>query len=425
MEVAAHLASVQARLVAKINGIESMLRPGSSLDSRRRPLPKEVDVTDSRRGCLALPNSADVTVKLGLDFKQAGEPDSEQRSAFVNTLQADLARATGLKPDAFLVKSLLPGSVLVDLRIFVHPSSGKNPNSVVDDLKRQAADPKSLLCAGVVSRFVEDIGPCKTLDLRPASRPASRLQSLNASGDKVTLDVNKPVNGVSLDGTHTLMRQLADSTEQLQAMKLSISANENTIKSLHDKLDDRWKQLRESQTNLSDTEEELANLQQHDDMMTRLVEELKAKLSNSQTQPDLLLEELSEMISNAPLRLSRSSITLDNRASPMIKMEEELRSVQEELRSAQDHDDFMTRMVAELQNKLREKVPDSSHTNKRDSSPKRRAYTHNFGMHSENIGQNSASSRDFAQHYVIHVKSVPLHLFQRMQSQFHCSCFNI
>ena len=96
--------------------------------------------------------------KLGIDFESIGTPGSAQRVAFGNELRQNLANASGLPPNSFVIKRLSPGSVFCVLEI--HPDSaqrGPDPMSAARDLEEQLMRPASLLRRGSLTRFVTSI----------------------------------------------------------------------------------------------------------------------------------------------------------------------------------------------------------------------------------------------------------------------------
>ena len=108
----------------------------------------------SREGDLHEPTatSTNVTLKIGIKFSSAGEAGSRQRAQFDKDLVRDLAHASGLPRTSFVIKSVSPGSVVVNLDICAERSS-----EVAQDLARQCQDSASLLCGGVVTRKVETL----------------------------------------------------------------------------------------------------------------------------------------------------------------------------------------------------------------------------------------------------------------------------
>ena len=99
-----------------------------------------------------------MTVKLGMDFKAAGDEGSLQRSKFEKDLVSDLATASGLAADRFKIRKLAPGSVLVGVNVYPEPCGhGPSAAEVSEGLARQADDPSSALRRGKVTSSVSDI----------------------------------------------------------------------------------------------------------------------------------------------------------------------------------------------------------------------------------------------------------------------------
>jgi chromosome segregation ATPase len=90
-----------------------------------------------------------IIMTLDLDFKDAGEEGSEKRASFQEGIIADLAMAAKTSPTAFSIKSISPGSIVIDVQVLREQSEGAvNPAAVVADLEQQAKDPGSLLRSG-------------------------------------------------------------------------------------------------------------------------------------------------------------------------------------------------------------------------------------------------------------------------------------
>jgi len=250
MEVASQLATLQARLVQSINTIESMVRPapqqsavrpsssapesangvGSPLATGRAHRFGSPTSTDSssptpRR---ALPNSADMIVKLDLNSSVPGAAESEQRKAFVRNVQSDLAKATNATPDVFMVNSVSPGSIILNITVLVEPSSDQNPHAMVADLKKQADDPKSVLRSGVLTRYVDRIellSPPSTSDLEKLRDELARTKQLLEDANTAVTSRNKINQDLQLSLDHS--RRQADGLEQeLGAAKAALESPE-------------------------------------------------------------------------------------------------------------------------------------------------------------------------------------------------------
>ena len=88
----------------------------------------------------------------------AGNEGSDQRVMFEHDLLHDLNNATGILPEHFNIMKISQGSIIIDLQICTQgSSSGANAQSVAIDLKRQAADPESPLCHGLVTRHLQSM----------------------------------------------------------------------------------------------------------------------------------------------------------------------------------------------------------------------------------------------------------------------------
>jgi hypothetical protein len=118
-----------------------------------------------------------MTLKLALDFSEAGKAGSAQRVAFNNNLTQDLSSASGLAAHLFEVVRVSAGSIIVDTLINPDPAdSGLNPMLVATDLQKQALEPNSPLLSGLLTRHCEGIA-LRTVTVPP---PPSRLPTENA-----------------------------------------------------------------------------------------------------------------------------------------------------------------------------------------------------------------------------------------------------
>jgi hypothetical protein len=114
-------------------------------------------VAPSSQG-LSDPDAVPMTVKMGMDFKAAGDEGSLQRSKFEKDLVSDLATASGVAADRFKIRKLAPGSVLVGVDVYPEPCGhGPSAAEVSEGLARQAHDPSSALRRGKVTSSVSDI----------------------------------------------------------------------------------------------------------------------------------------------------------------------------------------------------------------------------------------------------------------------------
>jgi hypothetical protein len=168
----------------------------TQLTQYSRPVAPDVhqDVQGATRGCL---RTANMIIKLRLDFSIVGAENSIVREAFVSDLSLDLAQASGLAHSNFHIKRLSPGSIIVDTEIRDDESGKKiDPEAVIRDLERQVHEPRSPLRSGVITRFIQGI------TLRPQVSPSPQLSARGApeslpaeseqSGDIQMLTQNGP-----------------------------------------------------------------------------------------------------------------------------------------------------------------------------------------------------------------------------------------
>ena len=121
---------------------------------------------------------AEMTVKLDLDFSEAGAEGSSKRAQFQAALTDDLASAGEIAKDRVRISSVAPGSINATVAI-LPDATGQSaaPSAVAAKLQMQAGDPTSALFKGVLT--------CKCLGisvLPPAQ--ASCQRSSNEAGSK-------------------------------------------------------------------------------------------------------------------------------------------------------------------------------------------------------------------------------------------------
>jgi len=95
---------------------------------------------------------ANVTLKLGLDFRVAGRQGSKERATWERNVLHDLAYASGLTPSDFNIKKVSQGSVVVELEIPCSPCV-PDPMAVAAHLERQVSDPTSALRSAATTRY--------------------------------------------------------------------------------------------------------------------------------------------------------------------------------------------------------------------------------------------------------------------------------
>jgi hypothetical protein len=157
---------------------------------------------------------------------------SGERERFKQDLSADLAAATALPSPRFDIKSLSPGSVIVDVEIMPAQTphaagSGLEPAAIARDLVKQAAEASSKLRTGKLTSAVKHVAVFGTV----RSAPPPRQQGVV---DKDTLDeVQKEVDDLkqtlaeALKDKEDLKKKLAGIAEQEMAVPATTSAPAN------------------------------------------------------------------------------------------------------------------------------------------------------------------------------------------------------
>jgi len=101
------------------------------------------------------PCSVTSTIIMNKDFKEIGEEGSPERNSFENSLLDDLAYASGLCQDKFVIKSMSAGSVVVEVEIT--GDTADEAAKAAKDLQQQACNPLSRLRHGAVTSYVTSI----------------------------------------------------------------------------------------------------------------------------------------------------------------------------------------------------------------------------------------------------------------------------
>ena len=110
-------------------------------------------------------------IRLSLDFDEVGKDGTDAREQFEETLCMDLAHASNLTAENFLVLAMTRGSVVVDVEILHHHhiDGDWNPCDVLEDLLLQAKTGSSKLLQGTLTRRTESLtAVCKSTDLTEA-----------------------------------------------------------------------------------------------------------------------------------------------------------------------------------------------------------------------------------------------------------------
>jgi len=118
----------------------------------------EARLQDVGVGDLCDTKPVEMTIKLALDFREAGKAGSAERVTFKDNLTQDLSSASGWAPHLFEVVRVSAGSIVVDT--LVHQDSydrNLNPMLVATNLQKQAKQADSLLLSGLLTRHCEGI----------------------------------------------------------------------------------------------------------------------------------------------------------------------------------------------------------------------------------------------------------------------------
>jgi hypothetical protein len=184
-------------------------------------------------------------ITLDLEYRIAGDQGSEERAAFKLGLISDLATAAHASPAAFAIKSISPGSIVVDVQVL--PGVGIEPLAVVADLEQQAKVQNSPLCSGKLTNKVKALtATTPSITLEVADNPAECLRRqgkyVEAQEMREVLAVQNQVLGVEHRDT------------LITASKNPFSGSElydDQVRTLSEQLSDAQKQIKESEVLLS------------------------------------------------------------------------------------------------------------------------------------------------------------------------------
>ena len=193
-------------------------------------------------------------ITLDLEYRIAGEQGSEEREAFKLGLISDLATAAHASPAAFAIKSISPGSIVVDVQIL--RGLGVEPMAVVADLEQQAKVKNSPLCSGKLTNKVKALtATVPSTKLEVAEHPAEclRRQGKYVEAEEIceVLAVQNRVLGV--EHCDTLITASKNPFSGLQLY-------DEQVRTLSEQLSDAQKQIKESEVHLSQAQAKVHQL---------------------------------------------------------------------------------------------------------------------------------------------------------------------
>jgi len=111
-----------------------------------------------------LDDAVGITIKLGMDFSSAGEEGTIKRDLFHQGLLLDIVDAAAIPPSRLSIKEFAPGSIVVSARIGPDPfGRGPSAEHIANELTQQAADPKSKLRSGKITRYTDQLVASSTI----------------------------------------------------------------------------------------------------------------------------------------------------------------------------------------------------------------------------------------------------------------------
>jgi hypothetical protein len=163
---------------------------------------------------------------------------SGERERFKQDLSADLAAATALPSPRFDIKSLSPGSVIVDVEIMPAQTphaagSGLEPAAIARDLVKQAAEASSKLRTGKLTSAVKHVAVFGTV----RSAPPPRQQAVvDKDAHELLSKMKQALEDSSREkaATKKLTDKIeADLTNHVQAANHELNAAQNEIQRLN------------------------------------------------------------------------------------------------------------------------------------------------------------------------------------------------
>jgi hypothetical protein len=195
---------------------EHAVRPCSGCVEKERSICEQQDAIDKLNAALVkaeesakagaaegqgLDDAVGITIKLGMDFSSAGEEGTIKRDLFHQGLLLDIVDAAAIPPSRLSIKEFAPGSIVVSARIGPDPF-GRGPSAeyIANELTKQAADSKSKLRSGKITRHTQQLVASSTISSSEMLRQTLResQEQLKKSQEKV-LELEKQRDQLPMD----------------------------------------------------------------------------------------------------------------------------------------------------------------------------------------------------------------------------------
>ena len=195
---------------------EHAVRPCSGCVEKERSICEQQDAIDKLNAALVkaeesakagaaegqgLDDAVGITIKLGMDFSSAGEEGTIKRDLFHQGLLLDIVDAAAIPPSRLSIKEFAPGSIVVSARIGPDPF-GRGPSAeyIANELTKQAADSKSKLRSGKITRHTQQLVASSTISSSEMLRQTLResQEHLKKSQEKV-LELEKQRDQLPMD----------------------------------------------------------------------------------------------------------------------------------------------------------------------------------------------------------------------------------
>jgi hypothetical protein len=168
----------------------------------------------------------EMTVKLDLEFSEAGAEGSPKRAQFETALTYDLSSAGGIAKDRVLINAVAPGSINATVAILPDAArQGVVPSAVVALLLLQMQDPASALRKGAITSHCSGISvltPVQTSSQRRPNVVAGTAVGYEGSGAGDAMTVLERTNALRMtcanESTMKRGASKADVIDQLQPL---------------------------------------------------------------------------------------------------------------------------------------------------------------------------------------------------------------
>ena len=283
---------------------------------------------------IASPQSVLSIITLDMDFANVGALGTKSRQQFEFFLTSDLAEASGLERTKFEVKLVEPGSVVVHAEVRGDVAKGKTSQSVAEDLRMQANNPKSLLRAGQITRSIKSF----VIKVGSSARPATIVHGQQEY--KEHLEVHKEQLGTWVENLKQALiataRARVQAEAEVEAMTTKFKEAETETFALREKVGSMKTQLeaQDPSEQINQLNLELERERENSIKMQEKLKNIKELESEQMKRAQREAEELKARLLEASQKLQKSEEEagrLKDRVSRLEALDREQVKVAEEL----------------------------------------------------------------------------------------------